>query len=74
MPTAPAMTVTPIEPTITPTVTPIEPTVTPIEPTVAAAAEPSPVAKKPARSKKPRRIVAGDTSTPLGNLRPRRFH
>jgi hypothetical protein len=53
------------------TVTPIEPLV---EPTVAKVLHddetaPQPIAKKRTR-KKPRRIVAGDTSTPLGNLRP----
>jgi hypothetical protein len=62
-------------------VQPVAISVTPIEPTVPDAADAptdeagqaQPIAKKRSRLKKPRRIVAGDTSTPLGGLRPRAF-
>jgi hypothetical protein len=61
-------------------VQPVAVSVTPIEPTVPDAADAPideaaqvPIAKKRSRLKKPRRIVAGDTSTPLGGLRPRAF-
>ncbi|HEY5924921.1 MAG TPA: hypothetical protein VIV11_24740 [Kofleriaceae bacterium] len=63
-------TLAPSEAAIAMTVTPIETAAVPTVPEGSLAPAKKPIAKKSTRVKKPRRIVASDTSTPLGRLRP----
>lgn len=75
--TAPAVSFTPREALITPS--PIEGVasfdVRAVAPPTIPSDVPAPIVKRSGRnhSHRPRKIVAGDTSTPLGNLRPHRY-
>jgi hypothetical protein len=67
-----APTIAPI-PEPAPVATPVAAAV-PFEPTVPVVAKPAPAASsKRTHRARPRKIVAVDASTPLGNLRPRRW-